>query len=588
MYKSRNYREENSSRDSGSESTPLLSSEPRTSPEPVIFGDDTETSDLDLSRNHSLKYRNIDANGYGTTVVTSVLKRPPLLTRDNELLVPAAANPPCTVNLVHEKKNYDPRGIDLIRINNVLDAKRNYAREKLREANLLGNSSHIQQDARISGKDCPKQSSLVTIFSIWNTILGSSLLTMPWGIAMAGFFPGIIFNLIMSGLCLYTAYRLITTHAYHGGGEHIEVIELCRIYLGKWAEYIAQIFSIAVLTGATVAYWVLMTNFLYNSVNFIYDNVSGRSTHSVSENMTYAEVLCPKKDIHVNDTIVIHEKTFDALGPAWDLHNTVPVFLALLIFPFLNFNSTTFFTKFNSLGTVSIVYVVIFVLIKSASWGINMDQHDWATSTVLQPTFPALTGILAMSFFIHNIIITVMQSNRNQEKNGRDLTIAYILVTLTYIIVGAVFFMCFPLAKSCIEDNLLNNFQKWDGLTIGARILLLFQLMTVYPLLAYMLRIQLLSSMCKEVTKRHWILVINLILVFVCILFATFMPYIGTIVRYTGALSGLIYVFTLPSLLHLSILRKEGKLTVCSLVIHLSIPVIGVSNLIAQFFIIDH
>lgn len=62
-------------------------------------------------------------------------------------------------------------------------------------------------------------------------------------------------------------------------------------------------------------------------------------------------VLCPKKDIHVNDTIVIHEKTFDALGPAWDLHNTVPVFLALLIFPFLNFNSTTFFTKFNSLGT---------------------------------------------------------------------------------------------------------------------------------------------------------------------------------------------------------------------------------------------
>lgn len=149
---------------------------------------------------------------------------------------------------------------------------------------------------------------------------------------------------------------------------------------------------------------------------------------------------------------MIHEKTFDALGPAWDLHNTVPVFLALLIFPFLNFNSATFFTKFNSLGacdnfkhlfhifritikiwlricvlcckcliyrtgTVSIVYVVVFILIKSASWGINMDQNDWATSTVLQPTFPALTGILAMSFFIHNIIITVMQSNRNQDKN---------------------------------------------------------------------------------------------------------------------------------------------------------------------------
>lgn len=68
-------------------------------------------------------------------------------------------------------------------------------------------------------------------------------------------------------------------------------------------------------------------------------------------------------------------------------------------------------------GTVSIIYIVIFVLIKSASWGINMDQIEWATSWEIQPTFPALTGILAMSFFIHNIIISIMKNNRNQKKN---------------------------------------------------------------------------------------------------------------------------------------------------------------------------
>lgn len=134
----------------------------------------------------------------------------------------------------------------------------------------------------------------------------------------------------------------------------------------------------------------------------------------------------------------------------------------------------------------------------------------------------------------------------------------------------------------------MNNFQKWDGFTIGARIVLLFQLVTVYPLLAYMLRVQLLSSICKTVSNRSLVLVINLILVFICILFAIFMPYVGTIIRYTGALSGFIYVFTLPSLLHLSILKKEEKLTMCSLLIHLSIPVIGIINLIAQFFVTDH
>lgn len=247
---------------------------------------------------------------------------------------------------------------------------------------------------------------------------------MPWGITMAGLFPGIILNLLMSGLCLYTAYRLVVAHAYHGkeifyckissidvinnatinyigGGANVEVLDLCRIYLGKWAEHIARIFSIAVLLGATIAYWILMANFLYNSVNFVYgkyfyskqdtssyrlmkyricfvDSIAGWSTHPVFENISYKEgihtytdtkfnlffennvlpllgfitsitVLCPK-EARDNNTIVTYEKTFDALGPAWDLRNTVPVFLALLIFPLLNFNSTTFFTKFNSLG----------------------------------------------------------------------------------------------------------------------------------------------------------------------------------------------------------------------------------------------
>lgn len=180
-----------------------------------------------------------------------------------------------------------------------------------------------------------------------------------------------------------------------------------------------------------------------------------------------------------------------------------------------------------------------------------------------------------------------MQSNRDQSKNGRDLTIAYILVTLTYVIVGVIFFVCFPLAKSCIQDNLLNNFQKWDALTVGARIVLLFQLLTVYPLLTYMLRIQLLSSICKTPTMCGT-LIINFILVLICVLFATFMPRIGTIIRYTGALSGLVYVFTLPCLLHLSVLHKQGKLKMISVIVHLIIPVIGVLNLIAQFFIIDH
>lgn len=136
-------------------------------------------------------------------------------------------------------------------------------------------------------------------------------------------------------------------------------------------------------------------------------------------------------------------------------------------------------------------------------------------------------------------------------------------------------------------QNLLNNFQKWNGLTVGARIVLLFQLLTVYPLLAYMLRVQLLTSTCKTFNTGCVILV-NAILVSICILFAVFVPYIGTIIRYTGALSGFIYVFTLPSLLYLVILKQQKKLTIFSTLLHTSIPIFGFLNLLAQFFIAEY
>lgn len=76
------------------------------------------------------------------------------------------------------------------------------------------------------------------------------------------------------------------------------------------------------LLGATIAYWILMANFLYNSVNFIYgkdprckcaharmqilvdrsvmkyvrfaDNAAGWPTHPAPENISHTEGKCKK------------------------------------------------------------------------------------------------------------------------------------------------------------------------------------------------------------------------------------------------------------------------------------------------------
>ena len=191
--------------------------------------------------------------------------------------------------------------------------------------------------------------------------------------------------------------------------------------------------------------------------------------------------------------------------------------------------------------------------------------------------------------------------------------------------------MCFPLAKWCIEDvsflkkklfqlliwpgenvfqNILNNFPKYDPMTMIARLLLLFQLFTVFPLMSYMLRTNIFTYYkhvlnVNEDFSYFKVITLNVILVTVCCLFACFLPRIGTLIRwdarlytsriilshlfsrYTGALGGMIYVFTLPSLLKLATLRNDKALNPVNFTLHVSIIVIGVVNLISQFFIND-
>ncbi|KRT86294.1 Amino acid transporter, partial [Oryctes borbonicus] len=289
------------------------------------------------------------------------------------------------------------------------------------------------------------QNSLVTIFAIWNTIMGSSLLAMAWGFQKSGLIPGMFLHAFIAGICLYTAQTILkisdSQGSYGNGGD---VPELCKALLGKWAEILAKIFSLIVLIGANIVYWILMSNFLYNSVDFIYGYIVA------PDEIDNRTVICPKEEFNrtgmVSLTSAIKPSNFYAV---WNLYTTVPLFLAVLMFPFLNFKSPTFFTKFNSLGAASVCYMIAFVIVKASNWGIQ--EINWLEELHIKPTFQALSGMLALSYFIHNIIVSVMRSNRQQQHNVRDLSIAYCLVLFTYVFVGTIFYVSFPLSKSCIE-----------------------------------------------------------------------------------------------------------------------------------------
>lgn len=423
-----------------------------------------------------------------------------------------------------------------------------------------------------------KQSSLITVFAIWNTMMGTSLLSMPWAVEQAGLALGLMLTVIVSGLCLYTAHRILQVFKVHSRNVKIsEFPEMCGLLLGRWAEWLATAFGIMAVLGAAVVYWVLMSNFLFNTVNYTRDRING-----VNVTNETLGVYCPSGQINIS-SLETEENLIQYDGKSlfekyWSL-KTSPLLLVFILYPITNFKSATFFTKFNSLGTVSILYIFSSVMYRCYEWGLNADFTDSSSSQYIplyRSSFPSLTGILALGLFIHNAIITIMGNNRNQEKNGRDLGIAYFLVTTTYIILGAAFYISFPMAKSCIEDNFLNNFRKNDILTVIARIFLFFQMLTVFPLIMYILRVSFFFPIFRSIWPGvPQVLLLNAVCVVICVLFAVFMPKIGTIIRFSGAACGLVIIFALPLMVYMASEKRTGQLSWMSIFGHSVLILLG-------------
>lgn len=67
-----------------------------------------------------------------------------------------------------------------------------------------------------------------------------------------------------------------------------EFSDVCKSLFGRIGEYCAVVFSVCVLIGGVIVYWVLMSNFLYYTGAVVYESMQPNSTTiPVMENKTF-------------------------------------------------------------------------------------------------------------------------------------------------------------------------------------------------------------------------------------------------------------------------------------------------------------
>lgn len=171
----------------------------------------------------------------------------------------------------------------------------------------------------------------------------------------------------------------------------------------------------------------------------------------------------------------------------------------------------------------------------------------------------------------------------------RDIALGYSLVTVTYVILGLAFYLTFPLAKHCIQDNFIHNFPDSNVMMIVVRCFLLIQLSTVYPIIAMIWRISAshvftLAEAEGSVIKMG---IYNIFLLLICVLLAIVLPSIGEVITVFGSICGFLLIYFAPSLVAWSVMRREGVSGPsfwAMTFLYVLIPVFGAANLIFNLY----
>lgn len=428
-----------------------------------------------------------------------------------------------------------------------------------------------------------RQSSIVTIFAIWNMMMGTSLLCLPWAYHQAGLLGGCLITILMTGLCFFTASLVLKVPKILSIQVN-EFTDLCSLLLGNMEHIISQISSLSILAGGCIVYWVLMSNFLRHVISFIYQV----EVLNMTIGLNRSSVVC---DPIVNVSKATDEKYNQFMS---DLDFIVPGILILFIGPITCLRSVNFFLKFNIIGTFSVFYLLIFAIFKAYSWNfinISFDKDSEFYVHLFDWNFPIYTGVLSLALFIHNCLTTLLKTQKNPQHNQRDLAIAYILVSVTYLLISTIIYISFPLPKTCIKENFLDNFESNDLFAFITRLFLLLQVLSLFPLLVYMFRVQVLQLFKDPITGQITYPLIRTIIINICLLtigclFAEFYPQIGTIIRYCGSFSGMILIFILPTMTFIkarNVIEKPLHPFIRSGLF--ALIMLGIGNFIAQFIV---
>jgi sodium-coupled neutral amino acid transporter 9 len=365
-------------------------------------------------------------------------------------------------------------------------------------------------------------------------MIGSSMVAMPYNIYHAGILPTIILSLIYGFICYITSSIIVKL-----AGKEDEFANIVHKYFnygfGKRFAKVGKIlqitFNLLINIGVTFIYFLIINQNLYPCICLI---LNGMGLDTNGEDIT---------------------PNFSKFSFFY-----CTIITSIIIFPITIMKEMGCLVKFNSYGiyfvSVLLIYMIYigFSTISKDSFSFeykeNVEGAEERYLYLFGENPGILCGTLSFGYFSHSLILPMIRNNRIQKNNQRDLFIGYCCVAATVIIVGILGYIGF--SGSDFSSDFKSNwfqFYKSDNYFIFAlRLLNVIQLSSILPILTFVIRKQIFSSLFRGYINSTFHIIIFSIIVFILCIIVVYFEYdnLGYLIGLVGATTALVLIYSIP------------------------------------------
>lgn len=410
------------------------------------------------------------------------------------------------------------------------------------------------------------------IFTVVNTMMGSTLMCLPWGFQIAGLVTGTLVTVGFGVVSFYTSALILQWGTANPSHTFEDFGDLCQTYLGPRTKQMANVTAIAIVVGAAASYHVLMAT----NLQAVVLSLSGRDS--------LAFLCCGAGNFE---------------------YVTAAVAVVVGVMPLLFVRDIGKLAKIGSYGVLSLLYNVCFIVgtavlnvIDVASLGKDKRPGKLAPAGELNQV-GVFIGMMGLSLFVHSVLLPIAGSHSKLRTQPaavkRDLGVAYTLAVVFYVVVGLVPAAAFELGRDLLpayrgqqmlpQNVLLSYPQSSIGACVG-RAMLVLQIAIVYPILVAVIRKQFYQGCWNiENPSNAQVTLFNLITAGFTTLVCCVYPNPGNVTCYVGTYTAVVYMLWLPLLVHLNASKRAGKSSKLSVSGNVLLGIIGTAVILGQFVV---